>query len=131
MKKLRPVVFFAALLFVFSSCSKYEEGPSFSLATKTSRLTGTWELVAVDDEAINSSNYSFEMVINKDGTCEEITTILSVSNTVKAEWEWHDGKEEIRFIYDNYINEVEILRLTNDELWFENDDNHQLEFSKK
>lgn len=27
---------------LFSSCRKYEEGPAFSLATKTARLSGEW-----------------------------------------------------------------------------------------
>jgi hypothetical protein len=28
----------------FSSCNKYEEGPSFSLVSATKRITGTWKL---------------------------------------------------------------------------------------
>jgi hypothetical protein len=39
-------VFWAVIigLVIFSSCNKYEEGPSFSLLSATKRIVGTWEL---------------------------------------------------------------------------------------
>lgn len=115
---------------VFSSCSKYEEGPAISLASKTSRLTGTWELQEIDDESLGD-NYSFALTINKDGSCTEKTTILTISNEIDAEWEWSDNKEGLQFIYGNIIKEVEILRLTNDELWLEEEDGTLLEYAKE
>jgi len=36
----------------FNSCSKYEEGPAFSLIPKNNRLFGEWELVKMDGETI-------------------------------------------------------------------------------
>ena len=130
MKFSKIIIIFFATFFVFSSCSKYDDGPAISLASKISRLTGTWNLMEIDDEELGDS-YSFVLEINKDGTCKEITSILSVSNTVEAEWEWSDNKEGIQFIYGNYMEEVEILRLTNDELWLEEEDGTQLEYSKE
>ncbi|MDR2010116.1 MAG: hypothetical protein LBQ22_06505 [Bacteroidales bacterium] len=45
MKKLSIILSaIAVIAMLFSSCGKYEEGPSFSLATKKARLKGTWEL---------------------------------------------------------------------------------------
>lgn len=46
--KTRLVIIIAAFtlafLLGFSSCNKYEEGPSFSLLSATKRIVGTWEL---------------------------------------------------------------------------------------
>lgn len=40
---------------LFSSCNKYEEGPSFSLLSATKRITGTWELkeTLLNDEVLD------------------------------------------------------------------------------
>ncbi len=40
MKKL--LLFVACGLLIFQSCKKYEDGPSFSLRSKASRLEGKW-----------------------------------------------------------------------------------------
>ena len=42
----------AVTILNFNSCSKYEEGPAFSLIPKNNRLVGEWELVKMDGEDI-------------------------------------------------------------------------------
>ena len=42
----------AVTILNFNSCSKYEEGPVFSLIPKNNRLIGEWELVKMDGEDI-------------------------------------------------------------------------------
>lgn len=42
----------AVTILNFNSCSKYEEGPAFSLIPKNNRLVGEWELVKMDGENI-------------------------------------------------------------------------------
>jgi len=130
MKNLSILLIAVFTLGILSSCAKYEDGPAFSLVTKTSRLTGTWTLLEIDDEPVGD-NYSFEMIFEKDGVLQEVTTILTISNTIDAEWEWSDGKEGLQLIYGNYMEEVTILRLTGDELWFEEEDGSVLEFEKQ
>jgi len=45
MKKYYVLLFvFVSVAIMFSSCNKYEEGPSFSLLSATKRIVGTWEL---------------------------------------------------------------------------------------
>jgi hypothetical protein len=41
----------------FNSCSTYDEGPSFSLRTKTARLTGEWKIDKVDGTRVNQDVY--------------------------------------------------------------------------
>ena len=39
----------------FQSCSKYEDGPAFSLRSKNSRLVGEWEvLLKIDGQTVGS-----------------------------------------------------------------------------
>lgn len=53
-----------------TSCSKYEEGPSLTLASKTARLTGSWQLTAqtTNGEADALTGLTQTMTIAKDGT---------------------------------------------------------------
>ena len=41
------ILSFICLIAFVSSCSKYDDGPAFSLLTKTQRVTGTWDLKQV------------------------------------------------------------------------------------
>ena len=41
------ILSFICLIAFVSSCSKYDDGPAFSLLTKTQRVTGTWDLKKV------------------------------------------------------------------------------------
>ena len=41
MKKL-SILFAAFAVVLLASCGKYEDGPGFSLRSKTSRLAGSW-----------------------------------------------------------------------------------------
>ena len=44
----------AVTLLNFQSCSKYEDGPAFSIRTKNSRLVGEWEVVKIDGQNSNA-----------------------------------------------------------------------------
>ena len=150
----------------FQSCSKYEDGPAFSLRSKTSRLVGEWEVVKIDGQSVSRyieeslassfpSNYSFNLnnanitfEVDSDG---DITQEMSYSVDVSyysyygytysqtffyderfdGEWEWEDNKESIEIDWDYGNNtEMEILRLTNDELIVETSDGIEYEFEK-
>ncbi len=58
-------IFFASwsvllVLVIFSSCNKYEEGPSFTLLSATKRITGTWELkeTLVNDTLVTLNDFT-------------------------------------------------------------------------
>lgn len=111
-----------ALTFVLSACSKYEDGPSFSLLTKKKRLQGEWvvESATYNDQdataqflAVAGSNYVLE--IEKDG---EYRT--EGSDPDKGTWELGEDKDDIYFQSDDTNAEevsYRILRLTNKEFW--------------
>ena len=139
----------------FQSCSKYEDGPAFSLRSKNSRLVGEWEVVKIDGQTVSryfeetfasllGSSYSFDVNANitwefeddgdisneVSGTVEftysyygnNYTYSTPLNSTDSGSWEWKDNKEslDIEWSYAG-STEVEILRLTNNELIIDSD----------
>ncbi len=126
-RKFFIVVVAVILLFNFSSCSKYEDGPVMSLRTKKARLTGEWELQEIDgNKYIYDAIWEFEGDGDFEYNYEEGDVIL------KGEWTWEEGKEIIEIDYDDAGKvEMEILRLTNTELILENESGDEYEFEKE
>lgn len=117
----------AALVTVvnFSSCKKYEDGPSLSLRTKKSRLTGEWEVVRVGNQSFPYNGYSLEMEFDKDGDLDFKYSYGTYSYSYKGDWEFSGDKEELELSFDGQITDFEILRLTNKELWLEEPNSNQ------
>lgn len=119
----------------FSSCGKYEDGPAFSLRTKTSRLTGEWEVVQVGDQAFPYDGYSVEFEFEKDGDFEFKYIYSDNGQTYSygysGEWEWEDKKEVIEISLNGYIQDFEVTRLTNKELEMTDSDGNEWELEKK
>lgn len=84
-----------------TGCKKYEEGPSFSLASKKSRLAGEWSVskMIVDGTDVTAlflpSGSTYKVTIEKDGTWTSVATMGSVSENEKGTWEFVDKKESI------------------------------------
>jgi len=110
----------------FSSCGKYEDGPSFSLKTKMNRLTQEWEVIKIGNELMDNDTKLY-LDFEKDGDFKfKYTYIYNNQPTTyvyTGEWEWDDSKETIEVIIDNTLLEWKVKRLTSNELWFEDKDN--------
>ncbi|MCF8297194.1 MAG: lipocalin family protein [Saprospiraceae bacterium] len=118
----------------FNSCGKYDDGPKFSLKTKTSRLVGEWEVVKVDGDKITDADFILEF--EKGGDFKATYTYEDYGSTYTdvydGEWEWDSKKEVIKVDFDDGYNaDWEVMRLTNDELWFEDEDKMYYECEKK
>ena len=108
-----------SLVFIFSACNKYEDGPKVSLMTKKARITGTWkktkEIKPNGTVVIDTS--SAEVVIDKDGTITFRENGLALVGT----WEFINDKESIlvslKVLGVTNTEEFRILRLKNKELW--------------
>lgn len=114
----------AAAVILFAGCSKYPEGPKFSLASKTGRLANTWKIEkATDKNGIDFtswvSGYSFEFV--KDGKYEETWGSLTVNGT----WAFSDDKESVYITVSTDIDTMNILKLASKELWFKDTDDSE------
>ncbi|MCF8296817.1 MAG: hypothetical protein K9J13_04660 [Saprospiraceae bacterium] len=136
MKKLKRVfalvIVIAFILPAFQSCGKYADGPFFSLRTKTMRLTAEWELDEIDGDSPDADVFwEFE----KGGDFTQTVEWDGDKFKTKATWAWGTGKESIDFEpdKDDTLSDdwsVDILRLTKNELWLEDEDGDEWIFNK-
>ncbi len=122
---MKKIIYALAILagLQFASCGKYEEGPGFSLRSKTSRLAGEWtiEKITVDGEDFTAFAAAFitSTEFTKDG--DYIVKGLDWDGTVtedKLKWEFSDDKTDVVITdVDGSKSNLEILRLTNGEFW--------------
>ena len=126
MKKIGVIFTFLVITaMMMTSCGKYEEGPGFSLRTKTARLTGEWKLVEITENgtAMDISDMEATYEFERGGDMKVSTKWMGMTFSFEGEWRFDDSKEnlEIRIKEDadewSEWEKVEILRLTNDELW--------------
>ena len=133
MKKLAIILtIVATTAMIFSSCGKYEEGPSVSLLTKKARITGTWTLTETTYNGVvqDITGYTMSTTLEKDGTGEMALSGsymgFTFNTTTELEWEFNDTKETLRVRYkeaDATVweewTESTITKLTNSEFWME------------
>jgi hypothetical protein len=111
------IVFFVAVasFLALSSCSKYPDGPGFSIRTKTNRLVNDWKLTSF---LINGVEFveavpELKMVIEKDGTYSRYATEY-VLNQLQSEfehgtWEFNGEKTSMFLLVDGADLPVEYL----------------------
>ena len=117
MKKTKNYLFLSIAVIIslaITSCGKYEDGPGFSLLSKTARMTNKWELKSVDGEIIPAGEIVWEF--KKDG---EATISYGGLGTETGTWEFSDDKEDLFLEFDGDASTLKIRRLTNKELWVE------------
>jgi hypothetical protein len=84
-----------------TSCSKYEEGPSLTLASKTSRLSGTWKLTAVTTNGVaeDLTGLNHTMTILKDGTYNTAIVYsymgFNYNDDYAGTWSFSDDKTQL------------------------------------
>ena len=131
------VIALTLVMMISYSCSKYDDGPFFSLRTKKGRLVGEWELDKVIQNGQTQSldsDYDIIWEFERDGDFEQTLEYGSYSYGYNGDWEFDDNGEELEIqINGDGTQTFEINRLTNNELWLEiNDggDKTEYEFEK-
>ena len=126
MKKIGVIFTFLAITaMMMTSCGKYEEGPGFSLRTKTARLTGEWKLVEITENgtAMDISDMEATYEFERGGDMKVSTKWMGMTFSFEGEWRFDDSKENLEVRIKEEGTEwsewesTEILRLTNGELW--------------
>jgi hypothetical protein len=121
--KITTFLFVCAAL-VFTGCSQFEEGPEFSLRSKTARLAGDWTSTEVTP-AVEDPNYvpsTFEVNFTKDGdytlvvSTEDPVTGETFVDTIQGEWSWDDNSNLTLTTLGGSFN-WDVLRLSGTELW--------------
>jgi len=129
---MRGKIFLAlsfAILFVFTSCSKYEEGPFISFVSPEKRIQGDYNVQAYYEEntlipLIDQGISQYRVVYNEDGTGKTYITVNE--NILESDFEWKlDEKkknisERVKGQNEQWSSwtEKEILKLTKTEFWF-------------
>lgn len=118
MKYCLPCVSFLLLLMI-SACSKYEEGPAFSLRSKKSRMVNDWKLVSSDTNGQTYMNPTLYLLKPKKD--EKFDMNIKYGDqifSVKGTWEFSNDKERLFLTYENDNNFFyKIIKLTKDEFW--------------
>jgi hypothetical protein len=134
MKKIISLsTLFVAVMILFSSCGKYEEGPMISLKSKEARVAGTYQVVEVlKNGQVDDSEYNdmtgVEPTFEKDGTGSMSTTYslggISYTMTYDLEWMFNDDETKlmVRMKGEGETTwgdweESTIIRLTDTEIW--------------
>ena len=108
----------AIMLFGLNGC-KYEEGPAFTVLTKKMRLTGEWEVVSIEGQNKFGELY---LQFDKDGKFKMIYDLGIFKESAEGKWDWAEGKENIEITMDGDTEEWKVIKLTNSEFWFEDED---------
>ncbi len=110
----------------FTGCSKYDDGPSLSLKTKSSRLCRNWEVVKIDHEYADGAEIYFQFKDNGDLIVQVIDDLGGGQTdyiTLNGEWQWAYDKEALEIDMEDEDRTVWwIQRLTSSEFWFEDED---------
>lgn len=129
MKKsiFKSIFALAALLLIFTSCAKYDEGSNFSIFTAKARLVNSW---TVDGAAYTSGSTTTQQVasgtltINKDGTYAAVNTVNypffgNVTTNETGTWELNSDKDRLTATDANgNITIYDIVLLKNKEMSF-------------
>jgi hypothetical protein len=108
-----------------SSCSKYEDGPAFSLRSKTERMSNTWRVEKAmengSDVTSDFEQYQLQMLSDGGATLAALYTLgdLTFEFQTSGTWSFENKSEDVRLDFENDAADrtYEILRLKEDELW--------------
>ena len=119
---------FVILMAVASSCSKYEDGPKFSLLSKNKRISRDWKVeysINLATQVEHSADFAGWLLnFSSDGTYTYTTIYNQLQTTTSGNWELI-GDTQLRLNYSTASGEqivfYTILRLTKKELWLKNE----------
>ena len=119
----------AFLLPALQSCSKYEEGPAFTIKSRTERLSKRWtvENYKKNDQDLTSIVADYAETFSKNGAYSYTMNIFNGSGT----WVFQNNDMEIK-ITDNEDQETRTLfikKLESKSFWYyymDDDDIHEL-----
>lgn len=127
MKNLKNLTYFTiagASALGLSGCGKYEDGPNISLLTKKSRVAGDWKVKSIGSQVMGT-NYSIDMTFEKNGDLM-VTSAYSYQGysgnySYAGSWDFASDKDQLSLTVDGSIQLYEIKRLTNKEMWLDDD----------
>jgi len=127
-KKLLFLIMSAIFMSAFFGCGKYENGPTFSLASKKSRIVNQWKVQKATGFGGTDYTDSYEnetIEFKKDNTF----IIIDGSSTYSGTWDFDGSKENLLLTEtgDTYGVVYQILRLKSNSLWLKGADSYSME----
>lgn len=114
------------IIFLFSNCKKYPDGPSISFRSRTERLSNSWHMKQYFEngtDKTNDFNNTFKeycLTIKKNGECTTTYKLFGLVNVSDAgKWSFNSNQTGLTFV-NNTNNETTnwtILKLKENELW--------------
>lgn len=103
---------------LLGSCSKYEDGPGFTVRTAKARISGDWKLTSY---TLNGTDYTsslptITMTIEKDGSFTSTYTSGSFSTTETGTWVFNDDKTTVAFTASSNTDTYTITELKSKEM---------------
>ena len=125
---LLTLVFLGSI--ALSSCSKYEDGPAFSLRSKKERVANTWRVESATNNGSDVTSafdqYQLQMLSDGDATLAALYTLgeLTFEFETNGTWTLESTGEVLRLDFENNAADesYEILRLKEEELWLREKD---------
>lgn len=128
MKKITAFTVAALMIggFTFTSCKKYEEGPSLTVLSKKARIAGIWEVEAyLVDGVDKTSDYrafitgeTLEFI--KEGTYTTTTNTVLGNDTDAGTWELINDKADLKMLSNDAgstPDTMAIVKLKSKEMW--------------
>ena len=135
MKKLNVILLTVlASILMLTSCSPYEEGPAISLRSRTERLCNEWRLTRLyingTEQTLSSFDQQTTLEFKDNGTVNYSYAVMdstAIVITGSGTWEFNDDETEVFTTITYTLGGTEkdtfkILRLKEEELWFENNE---------
>lgn len=135
MKKLNVILLtVVASVLMLTSCSPYEEGPAISLRSRTERLCNEWRLTRLyingAEQTLSSFDQQTTLEFKDNGTVNYSYAVMdstAIVITGSGTWEFNDDQTEVFTTITYTLGGTEkdtfkILRLKEEELWFENNE---------
>lgn len=124
---MKGLTFIIVFVIVLTSCSKLEDGPFFSVYSKTKRIKRSWKIESVLDLKTNEYHYKeydgWILTFEGDSKYTQKIVYGGITKTEKGVWKFE--KDVLYMIYypQKYTIEkqYQLLRLTQKELWVKND----------
>ncbi|HOJ24488.1 MAG TPA: lipocalin family protein [Bacteroidales bacterium] len=135
MKKLNVILLTVVVsVLMLTSCSPYEEGPAISLRSRTERLCNEWRLTRLyingTEQTLSSFDQQTTLEFKDNGTVNYSYAVMdstAIVITGSGTWEFNDDQTEVFTTITYTLGGTEkdtfkILRLKEEELWFENNE---------
>jgi hypothetical protein len=109
MKKVLCLLMFFVLTSVTTNCKKYEEGPSFTLLSKKSRVDNTWKLDKYYENSVDKTSDAlnvfkdFTLVMDKNNMkySKSFTALGILPYGESGSWKFSSDMNSILFTPDN------------------------------